>query len=182
MRTAVKKSLLAIAISGVIISPAVNATNGYFSHGYSTKEKGLAGAGTAYSQDAMAAGTNPAGMAFVGERMDVGLWLFSPSPRKYTSSGPASNFFDPGTGQFTFGIGDGGQSIESENDFFLIPHFAYNKMLTSDSAVGISIYGNGGMNSEYEGGFASVNDGLVGGPRHRCCTVTGDLWCGYCRN
>jgi len=41
MKTAVKKSLLAIAISGVIVSPAVNATNGYFAHGYSTKEKGL---------------------------------------------------------------------------------------------------------------------------------------------
>ena len=48
MRTLVKKSLLAIAVSGVIASPAVNATNGYFSHGYSTKEKGLAGAGTAF--------------------------------------------------------------------------------------------------------------------------------------
>lgn len=144
MKIVVNKSLLAIAISGVLLSPAVNATNGYFGHGYSTKEKGLAGAGAAYSQDAMASATNPAGMAFVGDRMDVGLWLFSPSPRKYTSTGPASNFLDPATGQFTFSIGDGGQSIESENDFFLIPHFAYNKMLNSDSAVGISIYGNGG--------------------------------------
>jgi len=161
MKKVVNKSLLAIAVSGILASPAVHATNGYFGHGYSTKEKGLAGAGAAYSQDAMASATNPAGMAFVGDRMDVGLWLFSPSPRKYTSSGPASNFLDPSTGQFTFGIGDGGQSIESENDFFLIPHFAYNRMLTSDSAVGIAIYGNGGMNTEYEGGFASVDAALV---------------------
>ena len=40
MRKAIKKSLLALAVSGVVISPAANATNGYFSHGYSTKEKG----------------------------------------------------------------------------------------------------------------------------------------------
>ena len=68
MRVTIKKSLLAIAVSGIVASPAIHATNGYFSHGYSTKEKGLAGAGTAFSQDAMAAATNPAGMAFVGER------------------------------------------------------------------------------------------------------------------
>ena len=57
MNSAVKKSLLAIAISGIVASPAVNATNGYFSHGFSTKEKGLAGAGAALSQDSMAAAT-----------------------------------------------------------------------------------------------------------------------------
>jgi len=49
MRTALKKSLLVLAVSGVVASPVANATNGYFGHGYSTKEKGLAGAGTAYS-------------------------------------------------------------------------------------------------------------------------------------
>ena len=87
MRKILNKSLLAIAVSGILASPAVNATNGYFSHGFSTKEKGLAGAGTAYSQDSMAAATNPAGMAFVGERMDIGLQLFSPSPRGYTVTG-----------------------------------------------------------------------------------------------
>jgi long-chain fatty acid transport protein len=163
MNLTIKKSLLAIAVSGVLVSPVANATNGYFSHGYSTKEKGLAGAGAAYSQDAMAAATNPAGMVLVGDRLDVGLAIFSPSPRKYTSTGPASNAVGPNPGQFTFGIGDGGQSIESENDFFLIPHLAYNKMLSDDSSVGLSIYGNGGMNTEYKGGFASINDALVGG-------------------
>ena len=122
MNITIKKSLLTVAVAGIVASPVANATNGYFSHGYSTKEKGLAGAGAAYSQDAMAAATNPAGMAFVGDRMDIGLALFSPSPRKYTSTGPASNFLDLGTGQFTFSIGDGVQDIESENDLFIILH------------------------------------------------------------
>ncbi|MDH5712283.1 MAG: hypothetical protein OEZ15_11575, partial [Gammaproteobacteria bacterium] len=164
-----KKSLLAIAVSGVIASPAVNATNGYFSHGYSTKEKGLAGAGTAYSQDAMAAATNPAGMAFVGERMDLGLQLFAPSPRGYTVTGapPApvgAPVFDAfGVCQFPhpsgacappFSVNPG--SVDSERDFFLIPHFAYNWQLNTDSTVGVSIYGNGGMNTEYKTGSATL--------------------------
>lgn len=176
MRNVVNKSLLAIAISGVLLSPAVNATNGYFSHGYSTKEKGLAGAGTAYSQDAMAAATNPAGMAFVGERMDLGLQLFAPSPRGYTVTGAPPvpggagvTVIDPGTGtcdaNFTmpngacappFSVNPG--SVDSDNDFFLIPHFAYNWQLNSDSTVGVSVYGNGGMDTEYTSGSATLPD------------------------
>jgi long-chain fatty acid transport protein len=182
MKTMVKKSLLAIAVSGVIASPAVNATNGYFSHGYSTKEKGLAGAGTALSQDAMAAATNPAGMAFIGERMDVGLQLFAPSPRSYTVTGnlvapggnpatggdpnaPFGSFinvdFNPATGVAT------GTNYESDNDLFLIPHFAYNWQLKDDTTAGVSIYGNGGMNTEYPasstpGGAGTFGAGTAG--------------------
>jgi len=129
----VNKSLLAIAISGILVSPAVNATNGYFSHGWSTKEKGLAGAGTALSQDAMAAASNPAGMAFVGSRMDVGLQLFSPSPRGYTVTGTPLAPAPPPAPPFGSAIvAQPGVTVESDGDFFLIPHFAYNHELSSD--------------------------------------------------
>ena len=167
MITAVKRSLLAIAISGVVASPAVNATNGYFSHGFSTKEKGLAGAGTAYSQDAMAAATNPAGMAFVGERMDVGIQLFSPSPRSYTVTGsplppppaPGSNPAIP----FGSAINAApGVEVESDNDLFLIPSFGYNYALSSDSTVGVSVYGNGGMDTEYPASSTPFGAGTFG--------------------
>ncbi len=156
------------AATGLMLASSVaQATNGYFAHGYSTKEKGLAGAGAAYSQDAMAAATNPAGMAFIGERMDLGAALFSPSPREYTVTGtpppvgtPVSAFctggtFPPspgGTCQPPFSVLPG--NVESENDFFLIPHFAYNWVLDTKSTVGVSVYGNGGMNTEYKGGGA----------------------------
>jgi len=161
MNLKIRKTLLAMTVSGLLAAPIAHATNGYFMPGYSTKNKGLAGAGAAFSQDAMAAAVNPAGMAFVDTRVDLGLQIFSPSPRKYTSTGPASNFLDPATGQFTFSIGDGSQSIESENDVFLLPHFAYNNVLNPSTTLGIAIYGNGGMNTEYQGGFASVDAALV---------------------
>jgi len=168
MNFRIRKSLLAVAVSGLLTAPVVHATNGYFMHGYGSKEKGMAGAGVAYNHnDAMAAATNPAAMAFVDQRVDLGLQIFSPSPRKYTSTGTATNFADSpppaGTGQFTFSIGDGSQSIESENDFFLLPHGAVNWLLNDKTTIGLAVYGNGGMNSEYKGGFASVNDALVGG-------------------
>ena len=51
------------------LAPATSwATNGYFTHGVSIAEKGLAGAGVAYSQDTLAAANNPAGMVWQGAR------------------------------------------------------------------------------------------------------------------
>ncbi len=176
MRKVVNKSLLAIAVSSILASSAVHATNGYFGHGYSTKEKGLAGAGTAFSQDAMAAATNPAGMAFVGSRLDIGAALFSPSSRGYTITGTPAV---PGDGSFTVfdnlgncnfphPSGNGAcapplsftpGSVESNNDFFLIPHIGYNWQLNTDSTLGVSVYGNGGMNTEYSSGSAVMPNG-----------------------
>jgi long-chain fatty acid transport protein len=180
MRYTVNKSLLAIAVSGILIAPAANATNGYFMHGVSTKEKGLAGAGTAFSQDAMAAATNPAGMAFVGERFDIGAAIFSPSNRGYKVTGappvpggvgvtaldPAAFpalacnpiFTQPsGACAPPFSVDPG--KHDSKNDFFLIPHGGYNWQLDSDTAVGVSFYGNGGMNTEYTKGSATLPNG-----------------------
>jgi len=178
MRYTVNKSLLALAVSGVLISPAVNATNGYFGHGYGTKEKGLAGAGAAFSQDSMASATNPAGMAFVGKRLDIGAALFSPSDRGYKVTGapPAGNQFPIGTPV----LGPGGTcnfpdpggsgacappfsltpgSQDSKNDFFIIPHVGFNWQLDSDTTIGAAFYGNGGMNSEYTKGSAILPNG-----------------------
>ncbi len=140
-----KLLLTTLSVSALLLSTQSWATNGYFSHGTSVAEKGMAGAGVAYSQDTLAAASNPAGMVWQGERYDIGAALFSPM-RSYTVTGPPS-----GGG---FNIGGGNQSIDSENEAFIIPQYGQNWMLSSDSSIGISVYGNGGMNTEYKGGFA----------------------------
>ena len=138
------KQLIACAVAAGLAAPmSAFATNGYFSHGYSAKSKALAGGGSALPQDAMIAADNPAGMVKVGERMDLGLSLFSPSARGYTVTGNPSGIAPPAA----FPLEPG--TFESDNDFFLIPHFAYNWMLNADSSVGVTVYGNGGMNTEY---------------------------------
>ncbi len=141
MSSGLKKSLLALTVSGLLIAPAAHATNGYFAHGYSTKEKGLAGAGVAHSQDTLASANNPAGMVGVGNRMDVGAAIFNPN-RSYTVTGAPSGA--PGT----FGLTEG--SYDSTHDYFLVPSFGYNMMLDSTSSFGIAAYGNGGMNTDYD--------------------------------
>ncbi len=163
MRTSVKKSLLVIATSSimtsVLVSPVVNATNGYFMHGVSTKEKGMAGAGAAFSQDALASANNPAGMAFVGERFDVGLAVFSPSPRSYTVTG------NPTAAGFINAAPD--VEVESDSDFFFIPHIGYNWQIDDTTTVGVAVYGNGGMNTDYPAsatpfGAGTFGDGTTG--------------------
>jgi long-chain fatty acid transport protein len=153
-----KKNQLALAVAiaaGVALPTSAFATTGYFSHGYGTKSKALAGAGVALSQDAMAAATNPAGMVNVGDRLDVGLALFSPI-REYTVTG---------AGGAPFPLGEG--TVESDNELFFIPHFGYNKMLDADSSIGVTVYGNGGMNTKYlsedtPGGMGTFGAGTAG--------------------
>ncbi|HEY9200332.1 MAG TPA: outer membrane protein transport protein [Gammaproteobacteria bacterium] len=147
MSSGIKKSLIALSVSGALIAPSAYATNGYFAHGYSTAEKGLAGAGVAYSQDALSSATNPAGLVKVGERLDVGGAIFNPN-RKYTASMPSGAATIGNTGFPAFPLTPG--TYESSHDYFFIPHIAYNWMLDDTTAFGIAAYGNGGMNTDYQ--------------------------------
>ncbi len=161
------RHLSRVWLLGLALAPVTGlATNGYFTHGVSTAEKGLAGAGAAYSQDTLAAGNNPAGMVWQGARLDVGAALFAPM-RSYSAVGgpslPAGAACPGGPGMCPFSIGDGNQSIDSDNELFLIPQFGYNRMLDVDRSVGVSVYGNGGMNTEYKGGTALFENPLSPG-------------------
>lgn len=154
MNTNLKKTLLIVAISSVFAASTAQATNGYFAHGYGTKNKALAGGGSALPQDAMIAASNPAGMVWVGERMDLGAAIFAPL-REYTVSGSPPNAGPP-----TFDLQLG--TVESDSNIFLVPHFARNWMLDSESSIGVSVYGNGGMNTNYP--LVSAGTGPTAGP------------------
>ncbi|MEO5376999.1 MAG: outer membrane protein transport protein [Magnetococcus sp. DMHC-6] len=139
---------LACSMAMLLTTGSVLASNGYFAHGFGSKSKSLAGAGTALPMDAMATALNPALMAYMGERLDLGIALFLPT-RGFTADDPT-----PPPGAFTPGY------YESDNDIFFIPHIGYNKMLTNDTSLGISIGGNGGMNTEYDSAvFANFGAG-----------------------
>lgn len=143
-----KKLIGALAAVTLAAPGMALATNGYFSHGYGIKAKGMAGVGIALPQDALAAATNPAGMAFVGDRLDVGVDWFRP----IRDSELVSPFgVIPGiTGDF-----DG-----SDKKNFFVPEFGYNKMLGWNMALGVSVYGNGGMNTTYANGPAPFGGGI----------------------
>lgn len=136
-----------MALAG--FATGAQATNGYFSHGYGMKAKGMAGASTAMSDDAFGGANNPASMAFAGNRLDLGADLFSPKRK-------ASNSNFGGSGMAV--------SSESNSDYFVIPEFGYNKMLNPNMSLGVTVYGNGGMNTNYPAlGGAFGNTNLLGG-------------------
>lgn len=144
--------LVAAALTMMVLPSAGFATNGYFSHGVGQKAKGMAGAGVAYPQDALAAGINPAGMAFVGNRLDIGLEWFSPD----RGSEIVGNIF-PGV--------DNTYDANDKSNFF-IPELGYNKMMNEAVALGIAVFGRGGMNTSYTtpvmlfGGMEGTNAGV----------------------
>lgn len=118
---------------------AAKATDGYFSVGYGTINKGLAGAGVAYYQGSLING-NPAGAVFLGKKFQFGVDLFNPN-RKFTISGNPSGM------DGTFGLMPG--TVESESKLFVIPSFGANWMLGEKSSLSVSAFGNGGMNTDY---------------------------------
>ncbi|MBI5446162.1 MAG: outer membrane protein transport protein, partial [Deltaproteobacteria bacterium] len=125
-------ALLALA------SPAL-ATNGYFSLGYGTQYNGMAGAGQALHLSTLASATNPATIAFV-KGYDVSAGLFMPN-REYTVTGNPSGY--PGT----FGLAPG--TYESHSKGFVMPALAGAWHLSGKLHLGLAIYGNGGMNTNY---------------------------------
>ncbi len=129
-----------VAAAALTVCTAAWATNGYFAHGYGTANKALGGAGVALPLDALAAADNPAGIAFLGTRYDAGVAFFSPS-REYTVTG------NPTATPGTFGLAPG--NVTSGSDLFVIPHFGANWTIGQDTTLGLAVYGNGGMNTDY---------------------------------
>ena len=137
-----KLNKIAALVAIAAASGSAFATNGYFSHGFGIKAKSMGGVGIALPQDSLAAASNPAGMAMVGDRMDFGVDLFSPI-RTATWTGTSAGGFINNT--YSQAPGD----YKSGKNLFAVPEFGYNKMLGWDMAVGINVYGNGGMNTDY---------------------------------
>lgn len=130
-----KKLIGVMTVAGFVLPGVAMATNGYFSSGYGMKANGMGGAATAMADDAFGGANNPASMVFAGDQLNLGVSLFS--PRRSASR----------TGTAAGGALNGDES--SDSNYFPIPEFGYNKMLNTNMSLGVTVYGNGGMNSDY---------------------------------
>lgn len=111
-----------------------SATVGYFSHGYGVQAKGIAGAAIAYPKDSLSIASNPAGAAFLGDRFDIGVEFFAPD-RGATIAGN--------------GAGPDQHFDGSDTELFAIPELGYIRQVTDTLSLGVAVYGNGGMNTDY---------------------------------
>lgn len=149
----VVRALAVFTVTSGAFSAAM-ATNGYFSHGYGIKAKGMGGASITSTDNAFAGANNPAAAAWAGNRLDVGLDFFAPD-RGMTRTGSMG---PGGPGQFDM-------SVKSDKNLFAIPELGFNRAMNDNIGVGVTVYGNGGMNTDYAGG--QLNCGM--GPANALC-------------
>ncbi len=130
-----------LMLVGVLVTiSTLLATDGYLRNGYGVKYSALAGAGVALPLSSLAGATNPAALVYVGNRYDVSFAYFSPS-RDYTITGA------PSGAPNTFGLTPG--KVESESKSFFIPTLGANWMIASNMSLGVVLFANGGMNTDY---------------------------------
>ncbi len=131
-------SIMRLTITSLTLAVAVNAfaTDGYFSNGFGIKSKGRAGVSVTATDDAFGGANNPATIVWAVDRVDGGVDWFKPSreSERNGAAGPASVL----NGQVT-----------SDQNNFIIPELALKYSINQDLAVGVSLYGNGGMNTDY---------------------------------
>jgi len=156
-------TLYSAALAAALLIPSLAfATNGYFQHGFGTGNKGMAGSGVAHPKSALQAATNPAGMVHVGNRADLGIQLFAPIREYEVESMHPSGFynflgvFGP-TQPPSFFPSNTPYDEKSSSNLFLIPSFGYNHMINDRTSIGVSVYGNGGMNTSWD---ANANNGF----------------------
>lgn len=140
------------AVILALMLPQAYATNGYFAHGYSAAQSAMGGAGTALTEDALITTINPAGAVWVADRVDVNLGFFVPV-RNYQASERGS-----GAQQGIFTIDPA--YVRSGHELFGIPAVSAKWSLDDESAWGITMYGNGGMNTDYRGNSARFAQGM----------------------
>ena len=123
-----KISLRATVVAvAALASTCAFATDGYFPHGYGMKALGMGGASVAMTDNAFAGANNPAIASFSGSRADLGINIFSPK----RSATQAST------------------TTDSDKNAFLVPEFGYIGAANGDFTYGVTVYGNGGMNTDY---------------------------------
>lgn len=131
---AYRTAKVAICVTAMsFASGAAQATEGYFQYGYGARQEALGGAGVADSRDAMSLSLNPAGLVDAGNQAQMGAALFAPF-RSYDATG--TSLVAPG-------------SYDSRSNYFIVPNIALSRQIDLDSAWGFTLYGNGGMNTDW---------------------------------
>jgi long-chain fatty acid transport protein len=137
-------------LAALLVTGSAMATDGYFPHGYGMKGLGMGGVSTALADDSFGGANNPASMVWAGSRFDLGIDWFRPV-RDAERSGA--------------GFATLNGKVDSGNENFLIPELGYNNLIRDDLSLGVSVYGNGGMNTTYPQG----NFNCGAGPANMLC-------------
>jgi long-chain fatty acid transport protein len=132
----------ALPLLATMAAVSAQATDGYFSDGYGLKAEGRGGVAITSTDDAFAGANNPATLSWGTNRVDLGIdWFLPDRSASRTGAGPLD------------------ASVKSARDNFFIPQIGYKQSLNQQFSLGVAVYGNGGMNTDYPGGQLNL-----GGP------------------
>jgi long-chain fatty acid transport protein len=143
------RHLLGVSLTALSLAASAgvaHATDGYMVEGASAREQSLAGAGSANPGTAVSVSVNPAGLLDVGDQFNGDVSLFMPW-RGYDASG--TMLTAPG-------------SVNSDRNIFAIPALGLSHQIDADQAWGVSMVGNGGMNTTYPSMTPNPNCGGFG--------------------
>lgn len=116
----------------------------------SVKTFGMAGTGVAYAQDALAVAYNPAGMAWIGDRMDLGVhWTHDSGNTKIVG-----NIVPTLNGNY--------KAYKTKN--FYSPEFGINKTFGCDCewSIGLAVYNRNQSKTTYNKPFGLVGTSNLG--------------------
>ncbi|MCK5903489.1 MAG: outer membrane protein transport protein, partial [Cocleimonas sp.] len=144
-----KKTGLAISLSMVFVVSTAYATNGLAPTGIGQEHKSMGGAAVANPVNTMSMATNPASASFIEDGWDVELELFKPNRTVIRKDLP----------------GIKGKTYNGDEEpLFFIPGGGYKKQFGNKYAIGLSMYANGGMNTEFKKGPIFISGGDPGFP------------------
>ena len=130
-------TVCAVAGAAILTAGPAAATNGFFAHGYGTSAKAMAGAGVTMGDGPIASAQNPAIGYKVGNVAGACLTLFMPYREVEFSDNCMMSPLPVGT-------------VESKRNFFPILCGGANVEVRDDTTVGVAVFGNGGMNTDYD--------------------------------
>jgi long-chain fatty acid transport protein len=133
----VKTRIIAALVAAAPL--AAHATDGYFANGYGMKAIGMGGAAVAVAQEPFGGAVNPGTASFLDTQWQLGVAWFS--PRRNASREGSGAGIDA--------------YVDSGKNNFYIPEFGINWKVRPDLSLGVTVYGNGGMNTNYPGGQIS---------------------------
>ncbi|CAB3964848.1 MULTISPECIES: OmpP1/FadL family transporter [Burkholderia] len=115
---------LAVALSASVANVCI-ASTGIYTTGYGTREQGMGGVGIATGESALAPAENPAGIAFSGDRVEIGGGLFA------IHGGAQVN----------------GATYDTRTSIVPMPEFGYVKSLSPSLVFGVASWASGALMS-----------------------------------
>ncbi len=140
-----RKIAALFVVTCLAFAPPAFATNGMRMIGFGPVQDSMGGVGVGATLDAASVLSNPAGIADLGQRLEVGFSYFKPTV-SYDATGAM-----PGYGL----VANDGATIDSDRGGSPIPAIAYVRPVTDALSVGVGVFGVAGMGVDYKSNLYS---------------------------